>query len=349
MFWFLKNRIYSRVPVLRRIAGLPSAVFHIRGSAKWCPIGVDMGDDALKVVQLGNNGRGINLIAGGSKNRPEDVEPGSSNWQRWAIEAIRELTANGKFRGRDVIAAIPASEVFIDHIKMPKIEKDKLQDAVFSKIKRKLPFEPDGAMIKYIPTKEDNVLVIAAERKKIDRHLAIYEKANLQVKSIAVWPTALTNSYVKFFGKRKSDVEAVVMLLDIDTNYTNVVICHHKNLLFARSIPIGAKQLEGAPKRDEGHLGTRTDEMIARLVLELTACKRRFGSMHKEAQIERLIFLSSQTVDRDICTTIAKQLEMPAQMGDCLAAVETANLYSLGIDRRQCKVNWATAFGLSLS
>jgi type IV pilus assembly protein PilM len=359
MLWFLKNRTYSRVPILRRIAGLPSAGFGIWSSAKWHPIGVDMGDEALTVVQLGNNGRGINLIAGSSKNRPEDVEPGSSNWQRWAIETIRELTANGKFQGRDVIAAIPASEVFIDHIKMPKIEKDKLQDAVFSKIKQKLPFEPDDAMIKYIPAEEDNVLVIAAERKKIDRHLAIYERANLQIKSIAVWPAALTNSYAKFFGRRKSDVEAIVMLLDIDTNYTNVVICRHKNPLFARSIPIGAKQLERAPKRGERHLGTGTNpatarsavtsEMIARLVLELTACKRCFGTMHEEAQIERLIFLSSQTVDRDICTAIAKQLEMPAQMGDCLAAVETANLYGLGMDRRQCKVNWATAFGLSLS
>ena len=349
MFWFLKNRAYSGVPVLRRTAGLPGAVFRIWSSAKWSPIGVDMGDDALTVVQLENNKRGISLIAGGSKNRPEDVEPGSSNWQRWAIEAMRELTANGKFQGRDVIAAIPASEVFIDHIKMPKIEKDKLQDAVFSKIKQKLPFEADDAMIKYLPAEDDNVMVVAVERKKIDRHLAIYEKANLQIKSIAVWPTALTNSYARFFGRRKSDVEAIVMLLDIDTNYTNVVICRYKNPLFACSIPVGAKQLGRAPNRGERHLGAPADEMIAKLVLELTVCRRRFGSMHEEAQIERLIFLSSHTVDRDICTTIAKQLGMPAQMGDCLAAVETANLHGLVIDRRQCKVNWATAFGLSLS
>ncbi len=349
MFGFLKNRTYSKVPILRRIAGLPSAVRRIRGSAKWYPIGVDMRDDALTVVQLGNNGKGINLIAGDSKNRPENVEPGSSDWQRWAIEAIGELTANGKFRGRDVVAAIPASEVFIDHIKMPKIEKDKLDDAVFSKIQQKLPFDPDDAIIKYIPTEEDNVLVIAAERKKIDRHLAIYERANLQIKSIAVWPTAMTNSYAKFFGRRKSDVEAIVMLLDIDMNYTNVVICRHKNPLFARSIPIGAKLLERDPKCGEKDSETGLNEIIARLVLELTACKRRFGSMHEQARVERLIFLSSQTLDRDICAAIAQQLEIPAQIGDCLAAVEAANPYSLGIDRRQCKVNWATAFGLSLS
>jgi len=325
-------------------------------------IGIDLGDDTLKIAQLGCNGKGIDLIASGIQNRPVDVIPGSSNWQRWAIEAICQMTANGKFQGRTVVAAIPASEVFIDHIKMPKIENkttnvnkntqnenplakylkwkpdsyNKLQQAVFSKIKGKLPFEPDDAMIKYIPTEQDNVLVIATERRKIDRHLAIYEKADLQIKSIAVWPTALTNSYIQFFGRRKTDIEAVVMLLDIETNSTNVVICRHKNLLFARSISIGTKQLDN-------------NEMAARLVLELTACRQLFASMHKKAQIERLIFLSSQTVNKDICTQIAKQLETPAQIGDCLAAVEAEDPYCSGIDRRGCQVNWATAFGLSLS
>jgi hypothetical protein len=38
------------------------------------------------------------------------------------------LTANGKFKGRDVIAAMPANEVFIDHMKMPKV-KDGAEDA----------------------------------------------------------------------------------------------------------------------------------------------------------------------------------------------------------------------------
>jgi len=189
MFRFLKNHIY--------------------------PIGMDIGYDSLKLVQLGNNGKGISLIAGGSKNRPAHVEPGSANWQKWAIEAIRELSNCGKFRGREVIATIPANEVFIEHIKMPKIKEepgsdDKLQDALLPKIKQKLPFEPDDAMIKYIPAEEDNVLVIAAERKKINRHLAIYEKAQLAIKSITVWPTALANSYAEFFGKLTSRAQVFI-------------------------------------------------------------------------------------------------------------------------------------------
>ncbi len=365
MFWLLKNRAYSRATaflkdagrqtsgddtgVLRFIADVPSALFRVWGRvpisrlfAKWepkaakcSPIGVDMGDDSLKIVQLRETREGISLIAGGSENRPADVRAGSADWQRWAIEALKRLTDNGEFQGREVVSAMPASKVFIDHIKMPKTDVGKLEDAIFSKIKQKLTFEPDDAVIKYIPTEEDNVLVIAVERKIIDRHLAIYEKANLQIKSIAVWPAALTNSYTRFFGRRKTDVEAIVMLTCIEANHTNVVICRAKRLLFARSIPIGAKQLD-------------SDETITRLVSELAECRRHFGSMHREGQIERLIFLSGQAVDRDICTTIAKQLEMPAQMGDCLAAVKMANPYRYQIDRRNCQVNWATAFGLSL-
>ena len=301
-------------------------------------IGVDMSDDTVKIVQVANsNGSsGVKLISGSSKNRPGDIEPGSSDWQRWAIETLHELVANGNFKGKDVIAAIPSGEVFIDHMKMPRTKGGKVEDAVISAIKPKLSYEPDGAMIKYTQTVDDNIMVTAVERKKIDVHLAIYEKADLRLKSIAIWPSALTNSYVKFFGRRKTDVNSIVMLLDIETNWTNFVICRHKNLLFAHSIPIGARQIEDK-------------EAASKLVFEIAGFRHHFSSMYKQAKIERLIFLSGQTVDKDICTTIAKQLEVPAQIGDCLAAVEIDDPYNAGIDRRGCQFSWATAFGLSLS
>jgi len=341
MFWFLRDSTYSRAPFLRRIAEAPKVFFRIWLSAKWGPIGVHIGDDAVKVVQLTSNGKSIDLIAGGSEIQPENIKTGSGNWQRWAVQAIRKLTENGKFRGKNVLAAMPADDVFIDHIKMPKMNErfasdSELQDAVFSKIKHTLPFEPNEAMVKCIPAEENNVVVLAAQRKIIDRHLAIYEKANLQIKTIGVWPIALVNSYTKFFGRRKTDIEAVVMLLEMDANRTNVVICRYKNLLFARSIPIGTKQFDN-------------DEIVARLMLELTACRRHFGSMYRKARIERLVFLTSQAQVRGVCERIARQMEMPAQIGDCLAAVKMASRDRGGIDRRNCQVNWTTAFGLSLS
>ena len=118
------------------------------------------------------------------------------------------------------------------------------------------------------------------------------------------------------------------------------MICRHKNLLFARSVPIGTRQLDGV---------AADDEMMTRQLLELNACRRYFSSMYKNVQIERTVFLSERAADRNICTTIAERLEMPAQMGDCLAAVEIpVDRDGSRMDRRECQVNWAAAFGLSL-
>ena len=318
-------------------------------------IGVDIGDDSLKLVQLGEDGNGISLIAGQSENLPEGVKAGSSQWQRWAIETIRKLTSNGDFQGKEVIAALPAREVFIDNIKIPKLDDNDIEEAIFSKIKQKLPFEPiqENTMIKYIPMEQDNALVIAAERKIIDRHLAIYEKTGLTIKSIGIWPTALANCYTRFFGRRKSDLETIVMLVCIEANYSNVVICRQNNLLFARSLSTGLSQLDNK-------------KSVNKLVLDLTECRRQFASMNPRGQVGRLVFLTSETsVDKEICITIAKQLDIPAQVGDCLAAVEITEpcrhaggsednkdgkrANGTPIERRKCEVNWATAFGLSLS
>ena len=304
------------------------------------PIGVDMGNDYVKMVQLGQRENGLTLLSGGSEIRPKSVEPGSASWQRWAIEALEHILEDGKFRGKGVIAAMPANEVLIDHMKAPKINDDKLQDAVFSEIRHKMPIEFDDVMIKYILTENDNIMVIATEREKIDRHLAIYEKAHLAIKSIGVWPIAMANSYARFFGTRKSDIETIVMLVDIETEFTNIVICRHKNPLFAYTIPMGAKHID-------------TDTIISKLVFEINVCRRQFRSMYGKVPIERLIFLSGTPSgamgDKDKYRIIATQLEMPAQMGDYLAAVKIEDPYTIGVDKSQCELSWVTAFGLSLT
>ncbi len=303
------------------------------------PIGLDIGEDAVKIAQLRQNGRDLILRAGGSESRPDNIEPGSSGWQRWAIEAIHKVTDESKFCGKNAVATVPHSEVLIDYIKISKEDitaEGNLSDSVMSKIKQKLPFEADNAVIKYIPAENDIAVVIATDRRKIDIHLAIYERARLSVKSIVVWPLALANCYAKFFGRRKTDLGSVVMLAEPEAKNTNVVICRHKNLLFARSLPLGIEQ-------------TDSEQLATRLSLELNACRRFFNSMYGNIQIDRLIFFSGNGGDTDTYAKTAKQLELPAQMGDCLAALKIDDPCNCKIERRGCKESWATTFGLSLS
>jgi len=308
------------------------------------PTGVDLGSGYLKMAQLGFDGNQFFLHAAGCEERPKDIEHGSAQWQRWVARAAKKMIGSSGFSGKQVVAAMPADDVFIDQIKIPKTTDEKIKEAVLAKIKPKLPFDASGVMVKYVVSDkysgngEMGVLVMAGQRQTVDRHLAIYEKAGLDICGISVWPLAMTNSYVKFFGRRAQDREVVAMLIDIGADHTNIVICRHSNLLLARMIPIGFKQL-------------KCNETIARLMDEMNACCRYFELVTDGAQINRLVLISGQSMDRIICEKVAelaKEMQVPAQIGDVLAAVQLRSGCHFDIERRGRQIDWATAFGLSL-
>jgi len=309
------------------------------------PAGVDLDSGYLKMSQLGSDSRGLYLHAVGSEAKPADITDDSAEWQKWAIEAVKRVLKKGRFSGRQAITAMPSRDVFIDQIKVSKSVMTNLESVVFDKIKEKLTFEPANAVLKYVVTEdagcngENDVLVMAVDKKIVDRHLAVYEKAGLEIKAMSVWPSAITNSYVKFFGRRQTDMSIVSVLIDIGVDCSNIVICRHEKLLLARTVLVGLAQFG-------------QDEMVQRLITEIDACCRYFESCG--GHVERLIFLSGRTVgrNRNICDKVAEfaqRMQIPAQVGDVLAAIEVRNGCEDSIDRRDCQVDWTTSFGLSLA
>jgi len=310
------------------------------------PTGVDLGSRYIRMAQLEKSQEGLRLTSAAYEVKPEDIESGSADWQRWAVKAAKDIFRMGKFKGKQVITALPSDDLFIDQIKVANTTDDKISELIASKIKKKLPFSPKGALIKHIRTdlcdkhcNEIDVLVLAAEKERVNRHLAIYEKAGLEIRGIGVWPLAMINSYIYFFGRRDEEQHTIVMLMDISSNHCNIVISRQQALLFARVIPIGFNQLVQG-------------EMVQRLIAEVDACCRYFESVSNGSRIERLMFLAGRNTDKSICSKVAElaqKMQIPAQIGDVLAAVHMNYGSEVSVDRRDCQINWATAFGLSLN
>jgi len=310
-----------------------------------CPIGVDLGSSFLRMAQIGFNGRGPYLHAAAIAARPQDIEPQSPAWQRWAIDAIRDLLKTGGFNGKSIITALPSDDLFIDQIKVPRGVMDKLDEAVASRMQKKLPFAPTEAIIVSVPAEtgqakggEVDVIVMAAQREKVNRHLAIYEKAGLEIGGMSVWPIALINSYRRFFCRRKNEQDRTVILMDIGTRHCNGVIGRGADLLFARVIPTG-------------YIHLSQGQMVQRLIAEIDACCRYFETIAGKVPIERLLLLAGRNVDKSICdkmADLAQKMQIPAQVGDVLSAIDVNPDSDCMVARRNVNVDWATAFGLSL-
>jgi Tfp pilus assembly PilM family ATPase len=300
------------------------------------PIGVDMGDNALTLVQMTNDMDAIRLLAADNIEYPPDIKPGSASWQRWAIEATAESVAHGRFQGKKVITALPAGEVFIETIKMPEAPEGELHNAILNHLKPKLKINPDEVLMEHVKTDSENILVMATDKTKLYRHLAIYEKARLKVVSISVWPMAVLRAYTHLWARHMGQDDKPVMLLSIGKSCTNIVICDSVNLYFAHTAPVGAKNLE-------------IDRMVDLLGSEMDMCRVRFRSTHKRPQVNHIIFVSGHAVDNDIYTKIAKWAHMSAQIGDCFDAVGATRPDQPGPENHAQHANWITAMGLSLS
>jgi len=298
-----------------------------------CPIGIDLDRDVLRMAQLATVGKDMTAVDLKCVSRPPDIPPDSPQWQRWAIDAIHDARAQGRFRGKDAVVALPPDAIFVDVFRGSEFAKGKHADTAFAKIKPRVPkgWTPDNTVIQCLPTEQDNVIVMAAERAIVDRHLAVYERARLVIRSMAVWPLAMANCHARFFARRGADVHSVVMLLDIQSGCSNIAVCRGGSLLSARSIPIGAQQLQ-------------TTGEAGKLAWELMAVNKQLQSAYRDVRIERLILLSGVAVDPEVCRTIGAELTVRVQLGDCRTAlgIETA---SAGDD---VQTNWTLAFGLSL-
>lgn len=307
------------------------------------PIGIDLGSGYLKMAQIKQDHQGLSLYAASAEQVPDDLEHGTATWQRWVAQTLGTAVAKGHFSGKDAITVMPPEDMFIEQFQIPRVPKKQVEETVLAKVAGKLPFDSKNAMIKQVITdNKDNgefdVLIMAAEKEKVDRHLAIYEKAGLSVKSIGVWPEACVNTYVNFFGRRDTDLAQVTLLIEIGSRHTNIIICRHNELLFARVIQIGFEQIY-------------QDQMVQRLFSEIDACVWYFEANSSQSRVQRMVFFSDRNVNRSVCekmAELAKAMQVPAQLGDVLAAIGVGNNETISIDRRGPQLNWAMAFGLSL-
>jgi Tfp pilus assembly PilM family ATPase len=314
-------------------------------SNKTYPIGIDMGSEYVRLAQLGKNKQGLFLQSAGIAQKPTDVELNSPAWQRWAIESIKDIVRQESFKGKNVITALPSDDLFIEPVKVPRSALNRLNEIISQKIHKHLAFPAENAVYQHVIVEmkengspEADVLAIAADREIVNRHLAIYEKAGLDIVGMSIWPLAMIRSFTNFFCRRSNEQNKIAILLNIGTNHTNVVIARGEELLFARVVSIGHLQLEQG-------------QMVQRLFSEIDACIRYFESGSGNILIDRLLFFTGSGVSSALCEKVAElaqKMQIPAQVGEVLSAVEINDGPSCLIDRRNSRVDWATTFGLSL-
>jgi Tfp pilus assembly PilM family ATPase len=103
-------------------------------AAKANPIGVDFGTDSLRLAQVQRIPAGTSfeyrLFAAASADVPSHVRGNPAARLAFFVETTRDLLSQGNFKGRQAILAMPAASMFIQHLRMAKLDEEETKKAL---------------------------------------------------------------------------------------------------------------------------------------------------------------------------------------------------------------------------
>ncbi len=338
---------------------------------KYSPIGLDIGPRSVQLVQLSTDfsrliesARWDYLLKENETEAPVDC----------IVDAIRQARESRNFKGRDVVICLNEQQLFMQNIRVPKIENGSIAQFVQQEAAGRIPFAVDQAEIRYLEAADvrqgdhmlREVILFACERPVLEQALDIVDAAGLNPVAVDVEPSAILRSYASQF-KRDEDKYTRAMIVHVGFSCTAVVISEGTNVLFIKYIDIGGRHLDEAVAKHldmemaeahalRRHSGDRRtdiqDEEVTRsvheatrpvmdqLLQELSMCVRYHSVTFRGRPLVRLV-LGGSEASTQILDAVSKRLDMQSELSDPFRRVTTPSLGSrLG--------QWDVAMGLAL-
>jgi Tfp pilus assembly PilM family ATPase len=217
------------------------------------PDRIDFGSDCLRMAQVMWTGEEYKLLAAASADVPPHVRTDVNRRFAFFVDTVKDLLGQGGFRGRQVTLGLPASNMFVRHLRMPKLDDEGMRKALPWELRGKLPIDPMNAVLRHVIAGEVyqdqepkyEVIVVAAGREMVNQLLAAASRAKLDVVGMNIEPKALIDCFAHVY-RRKTDETATSCYVDIGCSASRAVIARGSDMLFGRVIPIGGDQFSRA-------------------------------------------------------------------------------------------------------
>ena len=340
------------------------------GKPRCGPLGVDIGAQSVKVVQLDGDRRQIVDAA------RCDLAPTSEPQQRdeQLVDALRRVRDGRAFRGRDAVFCLGAGDLFVQNIRVPQVSGDELRRTVCSEAASRVPYKSDETEVRFVEAADvrqgealrREVILMACHRPTIGRMIDVAQRAGLTPVAIDVEPGALLRCYIKQY-RRDDDQRRRMMLVNIGAASTKVVIAEGANALFVKYIDLGGRQMDEAVARalqmplaqavdmrrfsGDRRADQRDPEVtrsiqdalrpvLDRLANELAMCLRYFSVTFRGQPIAQVVFSGGEATEA-LVEWFGPRLNTPCELGNALRAFERTPAAG-----RQSQ--WDVAVGLAL-
>jgi type IV pilus assembly protein PilM len=346
------------------------------------PIGLDIGYDGVKMLQLETSGPSLSVLAAARHAFPEEVRGKPALRLAAALDLIRRLFRTGSFAGREVVVSLPREIVHVKNLRLPMIPAHELGAAVKFEARNIFPFDTEEAHVRHIPAGEvrqgsdvrQEVIVLAAKFEDVDNFLEQMHDCGAVVASLDHEPLAIYRTLERFI-RRREDEQEVHVLVDIGARRSQVVIGKGREISFIKPIEVGSTQLlaavsekvgisveearalrrrltetesDPALKRDPVRQAVfdATRSIIEELGREISLCLRYYSVTFRGQRPNKVRLVGGEACDGQLQAVLNTVLPIPAEAARPLLNIDTTRMRPP--DRTGTLGEWALAFGLAL-
>ena len=349
---------------------------YITKKNKVLPIGLDIGDSFVKMVQLRLADDGLHVMA--AKRAAIRLEEGADLRQR-VIALIGQMVARGNFKGRQVVSALPANRLKITSLRLGETDRSQVDETLRKEAAQRFGLDPRTDVIHHLRAGtvqqgdelKDEFILFATDNETIKEHISLLEDAGLKPTGIDAAPCALFRNFDRVM-RRQEDRERTIIFIDIGHCYTTVVfgrageICFVKQLRFgvARfaediAVNLGISIADAEALRLKMQNGDSVDAATGRQVVdavaataealagELSLCLRYYSVTFRGKRVERAVVAGGGARESALLDAIRHHLGIKTELAEPLRGLEPVDL---GADAGGCDLtpDFALAIGLSL-
>ncbi len=208
-------------------------------------IGLDIGNYAIKLVELENEGGrykvknfAINDLYGpGEEFDPEG--PGVSRLESSLKNIFQSVKLNPK-RLKNINSSLGGPAVSVKQIKSVSLAPEEMESSLVFEARKHLPLDESDAVIDSqilrgdMDSQDMDILLAATTKKVFDNHLSLLKSVGIKANIIDAEALAIVNSYIATQGSLLG--EEALIFLNVGAKYSSIVIVGENTMLFTREI-----------------------------------------------------------------------------------------------------------------
>jgi type IV pilus assembly protein PilM len=210
------------------------------------PIGLDIGHNAIKMIQLLINESQIGVLAADKICIDPSINGDGQRRQQFVVSSIKRVLEAGKFQGRGVVSCLPNEKVRTTSLRLPEAEAAQIEQALAKEAADRFGLDPNKDAIDYMIAGsvrqgdeiKNELILFAIDDETIKDHIAMLEEAQLKPVAIDTIPCALFRSFERSL-RRHEDRERTVVFVDIGGCFTTVVFGRGGDICFVKQMAIG--------------------------------------------------------------------------------------------------------------